>query len=103
MGTGRVTVEGLIREVGAVGMSVARVFSHTRDSQDGFGNIGLKGQVERVLDQRIGKTAFSIRCGDDSQDESMTRALALFLCLGLCYTVSVSLSVSPCQSGGPVV
>ena len=41
-------------------MAVARVFSHSRDAKDGFGNIGLKGDVERVLDQRIGKTAFRI-------------------------------------------
>lgn len=44
-------------------MSVARVFSHSRDAKDGFGNIALKGSVERVLDHRIGKTAFSISGG----------------------------------------
>jgi hypothetical protein len=41
-------------------MSVFKVFSHSRDAHDGFGNMACRGEVERTLDHRIGKTAFRL-------------------------------------------
>ena len=41
-------------------MSVTKVFSHSRDASDGFGNMACRGEVERILDHRISKTAFRL-------------------------------------------